>query len=241
MLVVVTVAVAMATALNLLRYEETYKRIISQRLDVTAREVALAVTTGIDLGLRLEAQGNLPAIIAQKTASQPDVSIGVQDCNGRVVVGEAKGGAAPPNARVEAGRWRAFDEHRVAVGMTVRDNLGACAANVVVEMPSKAFVESMRTVSRYFWSVGGLVTAAAAFVAIASAMIFNRRRRAIESLERDLSASVAGVSAPSEWRLSPDDFKDPWERAIVESYTEARNRIVERAKDASAAHDGARP
>lgn len=228
MVVVIVVAMAMATGLNLLRFEETYKRIIAQRLEVTAREVAQSVTTGLDLGLHVENQGNLPALIAKVETSQPDLVVAIHDCKGGVVIGDTARADHPWKAFLGDAQWSVFDPSRVGFGVMVRDNLGKCAAGVAVEMPSGAFERVVRTVSSWFWSVAGLATLAACLMAVGSAMFFNRRSRAINLLERDLSTVVAGEPPESDQDLSPTRFPDPWERAVAECYVEARRKMVDR-------------
>lgn len=234
MVVVVVLALAMATTLNLLRFEETYQRLIAQRLDVTANEIGHAVAMGLDLGLQLKAQGNLPDLLQQQIASHPEIAnVVIHDCSGDIVVGDANPDDRPWLANLGRPEWRVFNPEHVGVGVMVRDNLGKCAAGVAVETDAESYVNAMRVVTRRFLLVGVLTAAAAGLMAVGAAMQFGRRSRALRYLDEDISQVTSGADAAPAPAVSIAEFTDPWERTVAESYFGARQQLLARAQGAA--------
>lgn len=229
MVVVVVAALAMATTLNLLRLEDAYKRLVAQRLDVTAQEIGHAVGVGLDIGLQLKAQGNLPDLLRQQIVTHPDITnIVIHDCTGHVVVGNASPNDHPWLANLGKPEWKVFSSKQVGVGVMVRDNLGKCAAGVAVETNARSFVSVMQTVTRRLALVGALATVAASLMVIGAAMLFGRRRQALRNLDEDFSRMTTGAaSAPA---ISIEEFTDPWERTVAESYFDARQQLLAQAQ-----------
>ena len=230
MISVIVIALLMATALNFLRFEETFKRLIAQRLDISAQEIARVVVTGLDLGLGIEAQAHLPEVVHNYQSTHPDITrISVFDCTGRTVIGTNDNGDDAWENHLGKATWNVFGADRVGVGTTVKNNLGKCAAGIVVETSSERYVAAMAAVTKRFILITVLVTVAACMAAIGAVVIFNRNT--LHRLDDDLKHLATDDGSEPSTSLSADDFTDPWERMLAESYLDARPILAARAKD----------
>lgn len=241
MVVVVILAVGLATLLNLLRFQETYEKLIVQRLEVAVQEVGRPIVAGAGLGLRVEAQGNLPALLGQSMATHPDVSaIAVHDCAGKTVAGRGWTPAfgEPWRSHTDANRWHAFGRDGLTVGLTLRDSLGTCVAGVALRQPAETFVAVLDDVTGRFLAIGTVAAVLAVFSVLAAAFYFDDRRRSLQRLETDLAAILEGQGLPPPPRVIMATFGNRWERDMVTSYLEARDELAAQARAATQNNDG---
>ena len=243
MIIVVVLAVGLATLLNLLRFHETYERLIAQRLGVAVQEIGQIITVGAGLGLRVEAQGNLPDLLRQHAAIYPDLSaIAVYDCRGLPVVrqGWQDSLGEPWRDHLGQDRWHVFDQGGLTVGQTIRDSLGTCVAGVAVRNSAATYIGVINEVTDRFWAIGAVAAVLAVFAVLAAAFYFDDRRRSLRRLEEDLAGISAGTAPILPPRISMATFGNKWERAMVESYLDARPDLLSRAPTLPAPDDEAK-
>lgn len=232
MVVVVILAVGLATLLNLLRFQETYQRLVAQRLEVVVQEIGHVIIVGAGLGLRVESQGNLPALLRQHAARYPELSaIVVYDCKGRPVVRQGWTAALgePWLSHLGQNRWYVFGRHALTVGLTLRDSLGTCIAGVTVRTPAASYIGVLHKVSQRFLAIGSVAAVLAVFCVLAAAFYFDDRRRSLHRLDDDLALVVAGTAPASPPRVSLATFGNRAERTMVQTYLEARPELASRA------------
>lgn len=229
MMIVAILALALASLLNFLRFDEMYKRLVAQRLEVTAQAIGRAVALGLDLGLSIESQDNLPGILRQHLATHPKLrAVTVHDCEGRNAIGEARGPAAAEPWREHLGQpsWFAFGADGISVGLAVAGPLGNCGAGVAITQPADDYRTAVSAVKRRFlW--GSVAAAAAAGTAMAAAaLVFARRRRTLGEADDDFARLLAGAAGEPPASLSPDAAAEGWERDVVAAYLVARPTIA---------------
>lgn len=240
MLAVSVLAIALATVLNALRFEETYKRLVAQRLDVAVQDVGRALEVGLDLGLPIEDQDNLPDALRKHLAMNPEIqSIVVHACDGRPVIREDRGTSSGEPWRDHPGQmsWFAVRDDGISTGISVSDSLGACAAGVAVTQSAKVYLTAMATVSRQFQQIGLAAAGIAGVAMVAAAFVFGRRRRALQKIDDDFAQIVSGTAIASTPPIAAGDACAGWERDVVTAYLAARPEIVAHA----AAGRGERP
>jgi hypothetical protein len=233
-------AVALTGALGLLRFEETYKRLAVQRLDVAAWDVGRILRVGLDLGLSVEAQENLPELLHQYLDAHPDLaSIVVHACDGTPLVRAERGGAEGEawRAHLSKASWSSVDARTVGVGLRISDPLGGCAAGVAVSRSSAAFQRTMAGVGGRYARLGALAAAFAGVAAVGAAFLFGRRRPALERVRRDLDDILAGTAKVRTADL-PVAAGEKWERDLVAAYLAARPGMLRLADEVRAGRSG---
>jgi hypothetical protein len=242
MAAVVVLAVGLATFLNLMRFQETYERLVAQRLEVLAGEIGRTLAVGVGLGVRVEAQGNLPDLLRQQAGRNPDVAaIIVHDCKGHPI--ERQGWDAadtePWLDHLDKTRWHVFDPAGLVVGLTVKDTLGTCLAGVVLRKSAASYVSVIDQVTGRFIGIGAIAAVLAVFSVMAAAFYFDDRRRALLRLEADVAGIAAGSALPLPPKIAMDAFGNRWERSMVGTYLEARPELLARAAQVRAGADEA--
>ena len=235
MAAVVVLAVALATLLNLMRFQETYERLVAQRLEVVAAEIGRTLAVGVGLGVRVEAQGNLADLLRQHAERHPDVAaMVVYDCRGQSIArqGWSAGSATPWVDHLQKARWHVFDQAGLIVGLTVRDALGNCLAGVALRHDGESYVAVLDEVASRFIRIGVIAAVLAVFSVMAAAFYFDDRRRALLRLDADLARIAGGDMPPSPPKIAMDAFGNRWERAMVRNYLEARPVLLARAAEA---------
>lgn len=234
MAVVVVLAVALATLLNLMRFQETYERLVAQRLEVVAGEIGRTLAVGVGLGVRVESQGNLADLLRLHADRNSDVTeLVIHDCQGRPITrqGWKAESAEPWIDHLQQNRWHAFDAAGLVVGLTVRDTLGICLAGVAIRRSAASYVGVLDEVAGRFIRIGAVAAVLAVFSVMAAAFYFDDRRRALLRLDSDFAAIATGHTPASPPRLALDAFGNRWERAMVRHYLEARPELVARAAE----------
>ena len=133
MAAVSVLSVLLACVLNLLRFEDTYKSLVAERLDVAAQEIGRAIQVGIDFGLPIEAQDNLPNTLHQYVASHRDIrSIVIYACDGQPILreGRSDGIGEPWRDHLGKASWFSVRDKGLSVGLSIADPTGRCAAGV---------------------------------------------------------------------------------------------------------------
>lgn len=238
MVVVVILAVGLATLLNLLRFQETYERLVAQRLEVAVQEIGWAITVGARLGLGVEAQGNLPDLLRQHAAQDPELSaIAVHDCKGQPAALRGWGPdlGEPWRDYLGQDRWHAFSRDGLTVGLTIRDEAKRCVAGVTTRTSAKSYFDALDEVTGRFLAIGATAAVLAIFSVLAAAFYFDDRRRSLHRLEEDLEQVATGKAPASPPAVSMATFGNRWERAMVKSYLEARPELVSQASPSSTA------
>lgn len=242
MAAVVVLAVALATLLNLMRFQETYERLVAQRLEVLASEIGRILAVGVGLGVRVEAQGTLPDLLRHHAGQNPDVSaIVVHGCDGRPIArqGWNAESAEPWRDHLGKDRWHVFDRAGLVVGLTVHDNLGTCLAGVAIRRSAASYVDVLDEVAGRFLRIGAVAAVLAVFSVMAAAFYFDDRRRALQRLDADFAGIVAGRAPPSPPKIAMAAFGNRWERVMVQNYLDARPELVTRLADAPSGADEA--
>ena len=71
---VLAAALGMTTVLNYLRFDQTLRTLVTQRINVVSNETSQDLLAGIDLGLRLENMENLGAILDRRLGMSREVT-----------------------------------------------------------------------------------------------------------------------------------------------------------------------
>jgi hypothetical protein len=235
MAVVVILAVAFVTVLNLMRFQETYERLVAQRLEVVASEIGRTLAVGVGLGVHVAAQGNLPDLLSQHAERHPDIGgMVVYDCRGRSIATQGWNAESPEPwvAQLDKNRWHVFDPAGLLVGLTVRDALGGCIAGVAVRQSAVSYVAILDEISGHFVRMGIVAAVLAVFSVMAAAFYFDDRRRALLRLDDDLAEIAKGRAPSSPPKVAMDAFGNRWERAMVRNYLEARPALCAHADEA---------
>ncbi|MGB0694831.1 MAG: hypothetical protein ACPGOY_04230 [Rhodospirillaceae bacterium] len=232
MVTVIVLALCLTTLLNYLRFEETYSRLVENRLSIVAAEVAETAVTGIDLGLPLTALETLPPAMERQMARDPEITgVLAHDCSFAPVaqVGVVPEELALTDALLQRDRWRFFTDEIVAVGRSFTDSLGDCAGGVAVFHSPDAYVAS-RDAALDRMIRGAAISAAVALPAVLLVSgVFMGRRRALRSLEVDLANVALGkAEAEPDQKLVAQTKQTLPE--LSEAYLAARPVLLEMAQ-----------
>lgn len=193
---VVAAALALATLLNALRFQETYERLVAERFGFVAAELRTLASIGLDFGLQLEGNAGLRAALEREAAADPGIlAITIYGCGGEALLqaGAAEASRRPWQGRTGLEAWRLFSDQAVGVGLMIRDSIGLCAGGVAVEFSSAAYAATLAGSRRtLLLGVLPLALAALPLAALAAAFAFRRDRHVALALERDLAALQAG-------------------------------------------------
>jgi len=217
--------IALTSALSLFRFEETYKALVEQRLKLTAGEVARVLSVGLDLGLPVEAQDNIPGLLRQHLSAHPDLAaITVIACDGHLLFGEGEAGGSGPPMRKPS--WSAEDAGRLAIGVRVTDAMGGCAANLVVTRAAEPFRQAMASVSRRYLTLGAVAATLTTLAMIAAALVFCRPRPTLRALDDDLDCLMDGDLSKGAAGVAAVDPGEAWEADLLDAYRAARPTLA---------------
>lgn len=227
MVVVALSVIALTSALSLFRFEETYKSLVEQRMRLTAGEVARVLSVGLDLGLPVSAQENIPSLLRQRLAAHADLaSITVRDCGGHVLF--QAGEAMPSDAAASSSPWLSAHAEQLDVSMRVTDATGGCAADLVVTRAAAPFRQAMASLRQSYLTLGAWVAGLTSLAIVAAALVFSRPPPALRALNDDLDALERD-----------DDLGDAtivpanaWEADLIDAYREARPALAAAARRA---------
>lgn len=233
MFLVTLFALALATMLNTLRFDEVLEELVEQRLEVVAQEVAGDVLVGLDLGLAIESMDNLQAVLDRLRAQVAGVRvIAVHDCDGRPIVASAARGDAAAVSRLGAasatrdGRWRRFDPAGIALGLRLTNSYGECAGGVALQYEADSFFATRSEVT-----VRLIGFAAAALLLVVPAAwlarrMFRRRERLLRSVRDDLDG-LAGGGTPAGALPPARSFASAGLAELDHAYRAARPELCE--------------
>lgn len=240
MVAVSLAAIGLACVLSFFRFEETYRSLAVQRLQLTAGEVARVLQSGLDLGLSVESQETVPGILRQQLAEHGDIAeIAVVSCDGRILFneGEKEGDSLALVGRVSRPSWATVDAGRLAVGQRVSDAMGSCAAGVIVSRDTGALQQAMTSVGERYAVLGGIAGLATTLVMIAAAALFSRRRQIITNIDADIDG-LGHEEKGQEAAVTLDyDADRPWESELGAAYAAARPELVRMARQRAGGAD----
>ena len=233
MVAVSLAAIGLACVLSFFRFEETYRSLAVQRLQLTAGAVGHVLQAGLDLGLVVESQETIPDVLRQQMAEHGDIAeISVVSCDGQVLFNEGgKAGDGPMSgSRVTRPSWSTTDAERLSVGLRVSDAMGSCAAGVIVSRDTGVLRRAMTAVGERYAVLGGIAGLLTTLVMIAAAMLFSRRQPVIADIDADIDGFDAdGKGAESTVTLDHDAGR-PWESELCAAYAAARPELVRMAR-----------
>lgn len=244
--VVVVVALALATLLNALRFQETYERLASERFRFVAAELRTLASISLDFGLQLENNaGLLTALQREAAADESILAVTIHDCEGAPLLqaGDAAASGRPWEQRLGEEEWRTFSGEAVGVGLMIRDSIGLCAGGVVVELSGADYVATLASARRTLLGAAPLALAAIPLVALVAALVFRRHRRVLAALQQDLDRVEAGASesTPESAAFDPAELVrmrrlaggDAALGELVAAYAEARPLLYRAALSAA--------
>lgn len=224
MVVVALSVIALTSTLSLFRFEETYRALVDQRMKLTAGEVARVLSVGLDLGLPVDAQENIPGLLRQRLAAHPDLaSIRVRDCGGRVLF---QAGDATNTGLVASSPWTRRHDEQFDISMRVTDATGGCAAELVVSRAAAPFRQAMASLTRRYLTLGAWVAGLTSLAMIVAALVFSRPPPSLRALDADLE--VLGRDDASEEPVGVANVVpgNAWEADLIEAYRAARPALV---------------
>ena len=220
MVLVALSIIALTSTLSLFRFEETYKGLVEQRMKLTAGEVARVLSVGLDLGLPVDSQENIPSLLRQHLAAHADLSaITVRGCDGHVLfrAGEpvAEGGATSES-------WLPERIERLDIGVRVTDATGNCAANLIVARAPEPFRQVMASVTRHYVTLGASVAGLTSLAMIGAALVFSRPRPALQAVSDDLEALLRDDPPGDAAGVVAVEPEEAWEADLLDAYRAAR-------------------
>lgn len=223
MVVVALSVIALTSTLSLFRFEETYKALVEQRMKLTAGEVARVLSVGLDLGLSVDAQENIPGLLRQRLAAHADLaSITVRGCGGRVLF---QAGEAMKTDSTGSSMSRQHDE-QLDVSMRVTDATGACAADLVVTRAAAPFRQAMTLLSRRYLTLGAWVAGLTGLAMVVAALVFSRPPPALRALNADLEALGRDGDPKDPAEVVNVVAGNAWEADLLEAYRAARPALA---------------
>lgn len=231
---VVVAALALTTALNALRLEQTSTQLLADRLTRIATEVRSVAQRGLDLGLTLSAMDTLPPILEEYAAADPRiVSLAVHDCAGTLIArapraAPSTGGATPWADKLGAAEWSLFQPGIASLGLEMRNNLGECAGGVAVTYDSSAQAANLRDAVHTLTTNAVIASLTAVPAVVATMLLLARRRRRLLAVQADLDALEAGGGAASP--PAPREAPAP-EDDVAAAYWAARPALAAALRD----------
>lgn len=218
LIAVLAMAITLTTTLNILRYEEAYDRLVTQRLDVIASEIKRDLLIGIDLGLQLNALENLQDILQRPVNRYPDLAnVAVYSCQQQLIAssGDTPATAAPPSVGTH------FNKDSATVTAALTDSLGACAGYLSIAQHDDVFAATRASVRQtLIWA--GLI---AMLVALPSlyfiVRLFRRHNRLLDALNSDASQLESQEALDN---LTTDDAISG-DEALLKAYVAAREPL----------------
>lgn len=236
--VILLLAVAAATVLNALRFEQIYGQFIQRRLAVVLADIRRDVVVGLDFGLPLNGIENLPAILARHRDSDSGiVTITVHDCRGNAVAvaGQPEGGSAPWRSHVGEVAWRLFSDDGIAAGRRVEDAFGQCAGGISVTYDADEYRATLSRTHGQLYLRGALALLVICPALLAIHLLLRRRVAVFGALEKDVTHLIRdfGVDRAAEagGRLLPSRT-DP-DKALIEAYRHARPALADGLRKAA--------
>lgn len=229
--IILAVALFCTTGLNYLRFDQTYLRLIEERLVTLAAELRTAAHTGLDLGLTLRSMENLEALVARKSRGDEALTaVVVHDCEGQIVVADGTPRLTPPQAGPDGAMapFSTLSGDRIAVGLPLFNSFGDCAGGVMLEMSAAAYVAATERVRGELLLASGL-----AFLLVIPALwftshAFRQHRRLMRGLNADLDNLLDGSgSRPAMSAESTHIWDDD---TLLASYRQARPILIERLR-----------
>lgn len=225
MVVVALSVIALTSTLSLFRFEETYKALVEQRMKLTAGEVARVLSVGLDLGLPVDAQENIPGLLRQRLAAHPDLaSITVRDCDGQALF--QAGEAVTADASASKSPWRREHAEQLDMSVRVTDPTGGCAADLVVTRAAAPFRQAMASLSRRYLTLGIWVAGLTSLTMIVAALVFSRPPPSLRALDADLEALGRDDASEESVGVANVVPGNAWEADLIEAYRAARPALA---------------
>lgn len=227
--VVFVTALCMTTVLNYLRFEQTLRTLLTQRINVVASETNQDLHAAMDLGLRLESMENLEVILERRAAMSPEIRrMTVLDCQGTPIATteppETK--AIPDTAasgHIEQSDWVRFGERAVAAGTTLYDSLGQCAGLLHLQVDGETYRRKLDNASAKMWKSASMGMLAIIPVLGLLVVLMRRRHRIFDELHEDLEQVEAGKAGAAP--THDGDVLTESEMELVELYREIRDQL----------------
>lgn len=224
-------ALAMTTALNYLRFEQTLRSVLTQRMNVVTNEASRDLQAGIDLGLRLESMENLREILQRRHDMSDEIAaISVLDCQGGEIAGFTgkNNDLALPEiergAREEVGNI-VFAGGFAALGKELRDSLGQCAGHLVVIADLGPLNRRLGNAYLEMWKAAGYGMIGVVPIFALLVVLMRRRHRVFDELNADVKRAVNGQVAAV--AVHDGDLLTRSEMEMVARYRDIRDRLSE--------------
>lgn len=220
-------AIAISTALNILRFETVYQDFITRRLQTVLANAGQDVVIGLDFGLSVHAIDNLDEILKRHRDSTSDIlSIGVTDCQGKIAAVVGDGSRRLPSApNTQAGKeWQVFSSEMIAAGKPLIDALGLCAAIVVAEFDAGTYRTIVADTRRDLQATALASLLVLAPLLFAVPRIFRRRKQMLAAMESDLDTILkhAHLGSAPKFGSAGDEADD----SLIAAYEAARPALI---------------
>tara|TARA_R110002096_G_scaffold61741_6_gene153379 strand:- start:903 stop:1688 length:786 start_codon:yes stop_codon:yes gene_type:complete len=231
---VLAAALGMTTVLNYLRFDQTLRTLITQRINVVSNETSQDLLAGIDLGLRLENMENLGAILDRRLGMSREVThIAVQNCQGTIITQTAPDTATktaqgagttevPPDAQDKTS-WTRFTDQGVIAVTPLRDSLGQCAGMLVITADSGEYFRKLDGAFTEMWKSAAIGMLAIIPVLGLLMVLMRRRHRVFSELHEDIERALAGQAGTS--TAHDKDVLTESEMDLIALYREIRDQL----------------
>lgn len=229
LLLVLVAALGMTSVLNYLRFEQTLRTVLAQRIDVVANETSQDLRAGIDLGLRLENMDNLTDLLERRLGMDRDIAnISILGCDGEIIgsAGRSSDSTQHTNEMMH-GEEQSHELHfHGAVAMqdiTLRDSLGQCVGVLrlttdITRLNGKLTVLRQEMMQS---AAFGLIAIVPVFAVLF--VIMRRRHRVFDALNEDIARARSGL--PPKAPPRDGDLLTRAEVEMVSLYREVRDHL----------------
>tara|TARA_E500000318_G_scaffold110361_1_gene125605 strand:- start:752 stop:1522 length:771 start_codon:yes stop_codon:yes gene_type:complete len=230
---VLAAALSMTTMLNYLRFEQTLRTLLTQRINVISNETTQDLLAGIDLGLRLENMENLDAILDRRLGMSSEITrITVANCQGASIAQASKTPEenASPAAALEnhtGSSWTNFGKQGVITGTTLRDSLGQCAGILTVTADSTDYFRKLDGAYAEMWKSAAIGMLAIIPVLGLLFILMRRRHRVFSELHEDIERALSGQKGTGT-RHDKDALTES-EMELIALYRELRDQLPHNA------------
>jgi len=195
-------ALGMTTMLNYMRFEQTLRTVLTQRINVIANETAQDLRAAIDIGLRLENMENLDGILMRRLGMSDEIAeMSVRDCTGNLISGElSRQGGTVSTTPVQTGGIQ-FNDAIALLDTKLEDSLGKCAGSLRLTADLSVMNGRLESALAEMMKSAGIGMVAVLPILCLLLWLMNRRHRVFVSLNNDVKRAILGQN-------STDDFHD---------------------------------
>lgn len=213
-------AIVLSTLLNFFNFEKNYEGMVRSRYAVLLKDLGHTVDYGLGLGLSLTAMNNIPELIGQAQASDPQIRfIKVFDNQGQILYdtqGDQLGAQVPERwqaAAASGADWQLDEPGEMLIGLQLRNSFNQLEGAMVLGFDKAEMQGTISGVLMKLARDSAFVLAVFAALSILLVLWITRGLiRSMNGMRRSLEQVLAG-GAPS---YDADAARRPVERDFIE-------------------------